>query len=69
MSLVLQALTMIRFPPTSIALSESDIDFHLNEIRVKEQLYAQGLMRKEVHRYYNQRHGYVNGIDVEGDAP
>jgi hypothetical protein len=60
---------MIRFPPTSIALSESDIDFHLNEIRIKEQLHAQGVMRKEVHRYYNQRHGYVNGIDVEGDAP
>ena len=60
MSLVLQALTMIRFPPTSIALSESDIDFHLNEIRVKEQLYAQGLMRKEVHRYYPLRGLWIN---------
>jgi hypothetical protein len=59
---------MIRFPPARIALSESDIDFHLNEIRIKEQLYAQGFIRKEVHRYYNQRHGYVNGINAEGDA-
>jgi hypothetical protein len=69
LSLVLQALTMIRFPPTSIVLSESDVNFHLNEIRIKEQLYARGFIRKEVHQYYNQRHGYVNGIDVEGDAP
>lgn len=58
---------MIRFPPTSIALSESDIDFHLREIQIKEQLYAQGFTRQEVQRYYTERHGNANGYHVEGD--
>jgi hypothetical protein len=56
---------MIRFPPTSIALSDSDIDFHLREIQIKEQLYAQGFTRKEVQRYYSQRHGDI--IDDDDD--
>jgi hypothetical protein len=58
---------MIRFPPTSIALSQSDIDFHLREIQIKEHLYAQGFTRKEVHQYYNERHGHVNGFDADED--
>jgi hypothetical protein len=57
---------MIRFPPTSIALSESDVEFHLREIQIKEQLYAQGFTQKEVQRYYNERHGSVNDL-VEDD--
>ncbi len=54
---------MIRFPPTSIALSDSDIDFHFREIQIKEQLYAQGFTKKEVQRYYGQRHGDINDVD------
>jgi hypothetical protein len=59
---------MIRFPPTSIALSQSDIDFHLREIQIKEHLYAQGFTKKEVHRYYSERHGSVNGFDADDDG-
>lgn len=58
---------MIRFPPTSIALSESDIEFHLREIQNKQQLYAQGFTQKEVQRYYNERHGHVNRCDAQDD--
>lgn len=60
--------SMIRFPPTSIGLSESDIDFHLREIQIKEHLYAQGFTRKEVQRYYNERHGNVNSFDLDDDV-
>ena len=66
--IVFQSFSMIRFPPTSIALSESDIEFHLREIQIKQQLYAQGFTQKEVQRYYNERHGHVNGCDVEDDV-
>ncbi|KAF7510100.1 hypothetical protein GJ744_006999 [Endocarpon pusillum] len=59
---------MIRFPPTSIALSESDIEFHLREIQIKQQLYAQGFTPKEVQRYYNERHGQVNGCDAQEEV-
>ncbi|ERF71749.1 hypothetical protein EPUS_01664 [Endocarpon pusillum Z07020] len=59
---------MIRFPPTSIALSESDIEFHLREIQIKQQLYAQGFTPKEVQRYYNERQGQVNSGDAEDDV-
>ena len=58
---------MIRFPPTSIALSDSDIDFHFREIQIKEQLYAQGFTKKEVQRYYSQRHGSINDVDDDDD--
>lgn len=58
---------MICLPPTSIALSESDIDFHLREIEIKEQLYAQGFTREEVQRYYGEPHGSVSGGDVDDD--
>lgn len=58
---------MIRFPPTSIALSDSDIDFHLREIQIKEQLYAQGFTKKEVHRYYSQRQGDINNVNDDDD--
>ena len=58
---------MIRFPPSSIALSQSDIDFHFREIQIKEQLYAQGFTRKEVHRYYRERYGSFDGFDSEDD--
>ncbi len=59
---------MIRFPPTSIALSERDIEFHLREIQVKEHLYAQGFTRKEVQRYYREHHGNANGLQCNDDA-
>ena len=54
---------MIRFPPTSIALSQSDIDFHLREIQIKEHLPAQGFTKKEGERYYSQRHGDIDDVD------
>lgn len=60
---MLETFNMIRFPPTSIALSQSDIDFHLREIQIKEHLYAQGFTKKEVQRYYSQRHGDVDDPD------
>lgn len=66
--IVFQSSSMIRFPPTSIALSESDIEFHLREIQLKEQLYAQGFTQKEVQRYYNERYGHANDSDVEDDV-
>jgi hypothetical protein len=62
----LHILNMIRFPPTSIALSESDVEFHLREIQIKAQLYDQGFTQKEVQRYYNECHGRVND-PVEDD--
>ncbi len=43
------------------------MEFHLREIQVKEQLYAQGFTHKEVQRYYNERYGHVNDFDVEDD--
>lgn len=67
-SLYSQSSSMIRFPPTSIALSESDIEFHLRDIQIKQQLYAQGFTPKEVQRYYNERHSQVNGCDAEDDV-
>lgn len=61
---------MIRFPPTSIALSESDIEFHLRDIQIKEHLYAQGFPRKEVQRYYNERHGTTSRSNsLDDDVP
>jgi hypothetical protein len=61
---------MICLPPTSIALSESDIDSHLREIEIKEQLYAQGFTREEVQRYYGERHGSdVDDDDVLSTRP
>ena len=57
---------MIRFPATSIALSENDVELHLREIQIKEQLYDQGFTQKEVQRYYNERNGRVND-PVEDD--
>jgi hypothetical protein len=57
---------MIRFPPTSIALSESDVEFHLREIQIKAQLYDQGFTQKEVQRYYSERHGRFDD-SVEDD--
>lgn len=61
-------LIMIRFPPTSIALSESDIEFHLRDIRIKEHLYAQGFTRKEVQRYCEEHHGSTDCLDSMDDG-
>lgn len=60
---------MLRFPPTSIGLSESDIDFHLREVQIREHLYAQGFTRQDVQRYYNQRYGHGNGLDDDHVLP
>ncbi len=43
---------MIRLPPTSISLSESDIQFHLREINIYQSLLEQGFKLQDIQRYY-----------------
>lgn len=43
---------MIRLPPTSISLSESDIQFHLREINIYQTLLQQGFKQQDIQRYY-----------------
>jgi hypothetical protein len=65
---LLSPFIMIRFPATSIGLSQSDIDFHLQDIEIKEQLYAQGFTRQEVQRYYAERYGDVEDLSFDDDV-
>ena len=43
---------MIRLPPTSISLSENDLQHHLHQIDVYHGLLAQGFKKKDILRYY-----------------
>ena len=43
---------MIRLPPTSISLSESDINLHLREISIYQSLLQQGFTREAIQGYY-----------------
>lgn len=43
---------MIRLPPTSVALSENDVQFHLRQIDIYHRLLAQGFKKKDIIRYY-----------------
>ena len=43
---------MIRLPPTSISLSESDIHLHLREINIYQSLLQQGFTRDAIQQYY-----------------
>ena len=45
-------LNMIRLPPTSISLSESDIHSHLREINIYQSLLQQGFTRDSIQQYY-----------------
>jgi hypothetical protein len=43
---------MIRLPPTSISLSESDIQLHFREISIYQSLLQQGFTRDAIQQYY-----------------
>ena len=43
---------MIRLPPTSISLSESDIHLHLKEINIYQSLLQQGFTKDAIQQYY-----------------
>jgi hypothetical protein len=60
---------MIRFPPTTIALSDSDVDFHLCQIQIKEQLYAQGFTKEEVRGYYADLYGHRDDNESDHEIP
>ena len=47
---------MIRLPPSSISLSERDIDFHLRQAEMYHGLMRQGFRKDDVVRYLNDYH-------------
>jgi hypothetical protein len=51
-STVSAVISMIRLPPTSISLSESDINLHLREISIYQSLLQQGFTREAIQVYY-----------------
>lgn len=44
--------SMIRLPPTSISLSESDVQLHFREINIYQSLLQQGFTRDAIQQYY-----------------
>ena len=57
---------MIRLSPSSIALSQSDVEFHLQEVQIRGRLYAQGFTKEEVQRFYNDEHNSnAHGLDED----
>ncbi|RMZ89167.1 hypothetical protein DV736_g3610, partial [Chaetothyriales sp. CBS 134916] len=51
---------MIRLPPTGISLSDSDIDFHLQQIDIYHGLLKQGFKKKEILRYFDEHQATQN---------
>ena len=60
---------MIRLPPTSIGLSESDIHFHLRQVSVYQSLRAQGFNKEDIQRYYAEHQALKKACENECESP
>ena len=66
--LVPQQSTMIRLPPTSISISENDVQFHLRQTEILHGLLKQGFKKNDVARYlddYRKATAEAEGHDLD----
>ncbi|KAJ9610852.1 hypothetical protein H2200_005629 [Cladophialophora chaetospira] len=56
---------MIRFTPTSISLSERDIDFHLQQAKLIYGLRRQGFKKEDIDRYLKNDRGVPDGATCQ----
>ena len=60
---------MIRLPPTSIALSEADIEFHLRQAQLYHGLRKQGFKKEDIARYLSDYHEQSTQAVCQGVQP